>query len=127
MSSVVGNDGRARQLDRPTEPGEQFTAELAADPRRLSEVIMRLLRDVATLKRRWWPEQVDFRDRVVDATGTTLYRLSHGLGGRVNYWIVRWSGAAAPNLVWNAASDDATLVLTSTSAGTATIRVELAG
>lgn len=127
MSAVVDVDGRVRQLDKSAEPAEQFTPDLATDKRRLSEVVMRLLRDIATLKRRWWPEYMDFRDRAVDATGTTFYRLRHGFGGRVNFWVVRWVGVAAPNLVYDATSDNDTLVLTSTSEGTATIRVEAAG
>jgi hypothetical protein len=127
MSAYIPNGGPMRQLDKPAEPDEQFTVEHAQDPRRLAEVVMRILRDLASLRRRWWPEHIDYRDKVVDGTGTTFYRFPHGFGGRVNYWPVRWSGAAAPNLVYSSTSDDDTLVLTSTSAGTVTLRVEAAG
>lgn len=126
MSAVIDSSG-VRRLDKPAEPDEQFTERHAQDPKRISEVIMRLLRDVAALRRRWWPQCIDYRDKTVDATGTTLYRFPHNFGGRVNFWIVRWSGAAAPNLRYSTSSDDNTLVLTSTVAGTATIRVEQAG
>lgn len=128
MSAVVPLGAKVRQLDRTPEPDEQVTPEQMTDTSRLARLLMRILRDVARLKRRWWPEYIDHRDRVVDGTGTTVYRFPHGFGGRVNWWPIDWTdGAAGPSLVRDASSDENTLVLVSHVAGTVTIRVEAAG
>jgi hypothetical protein len=115
------------QLDRRAEPDEQVTDEDAKDAGRLARVLMRLLRDVAILRRRWAPRRVDFEDVEVDATATVFYRFPHDFNGRVRWWVVDWSGGAAPSLLRDGRSDQNALVLVSTSAGTATIRVEEAG
>jgi hypothetical protein len=127
MSANIPTTGTPRQLDRPAQPEEQITEEHATDASRLSRLLMTVLRDIASLKRRWWPERLDFVDRVVDATGTTKYRLPHGLRGRVRWWVVDWQGSAGPGLARHADTDANTLVLVSYVAGTATVRVEEAG
>ncbi len=128
MSANIPAHGPIRQLDRRAEPDEQITDEQAKDPKRIARLLLSLLRDVAHLKRRWWPRRIDFEDRVVDATGTTLYRLQHGFGGRVRWWVVDWTGATVePRLVRNATTTNDVLVLVSYAAGTATIRIEEAG
>jgi len=128
MSSNVPVNGVVRALAKPVEPSEEVTAEQASDAPRAARLFMRLLRDIATLRRRWSPLRVDHEDRVVDATGTTLIRFPHELGtSSVRYWAVRWSGATAPCLRVDASSDARTLVLTSTVAGTVTLRIEEAG
>lgn len=127
-SAIVPKSAKARQLDRPSEPDEQFTEEQAKDPERLSRTIVQLLRDVASLKRRFVPRRVDFEDIEVDATGTTIYRFVHRFGGRVRWWVVDWnSSSAGPALAKDASSDENTLKLVSGVAGTLTLRVEEAG
>lgn len=127
MSVNIDRDGTVRQLDLRAEPEEQVLEEHVKDPARVVRILMGLLRDVARLKRLWRPRRVDFEDRAFDATGTTKYRLPHGLGGRVRWWVVDWQGAAGPQLARHDDSDDTALVLVSYVAGTATIRVEDAG
>lgn len=127
MSAVFPIRGNVRQLDRATAPEEQITPEDVTDSARLVRIVMRILKDLAAVKRRWAPHHLDFEDQVFDATGTKKFRLEHRLGGRVRYWIVDWSGSAAPNLRKDTSTDGQTLVLTSTVAGTATVRVELSG
>ena len=128
MSAIVGSNGNVRQLDRQAEPDEQVTPEHVEDKERMARLLMRILRDLALLKRRFWPERMDFEDRAVDNTGTTLYRFSHGFGGRVRWWPVGWKdGALCANLVEDPSTDDSTLVLVSYEAGTVTVRVEAAG
>lgn len=127
MSARIDKAGTIFPLDRRAEPEEQITEQQVQDPKRLARMLMTILRDVALLKRRWWPERIDFEDTVVDATGTTKYRLPHQLGGRVRYWVVQWSGTTAPCLKQHADTTEDVLVLTSNVAGTATIRVEAAG
>ncbi len=126
MSAVVEQSGRMRPLDRPAEPEEQVTEPDVADDAKLSRYVMRLLRDVARLRRRWWPRRIDFRDLTVTAAGTV--RLGHGFGGRVNYWVLCWESAGSTyNFRRNAATDNNTLVLDVGTTGTGTIRVEEAG
>lgn len=126
--AIVQANNTVRQLDRQAEPDEQVTEYEVKDASRLARVVMRLLRDVAALRRSWSPKVVDHRDRVVDGTGTTVYRFPHGFGGRVNWWPVDWvSAAAGPRLVRDPSSDNETLALVSYTAGTLTLRIEEAG
>jgi hypothetical protein len=128
MSAVIKTDGKLRQLDKTAEPPDQVTEEQVQDSKRLSRLLMSMLRDVVTLKRRWWPTFIDFEDVTVDGTGTTKYRFAHRLGKRVRWWPVDWTGATAgPRLVRHTDSDDRTLVLVSYTAGTLTLRTEEAG
>lgn len=127
MSAIIAPGAPIRQLDLKPQPDQQITTADAADPERLSRVIQSILRNVATLRRRWAPAFIDYRDITVDATGTARFAFPHGFGQAVNYWPVKWSGAAAPNLRVDATSDANTLYLTSTSAGLVTVRVEIAG
>lgn len=133
MSAVVPTSGTVRQLDRQAEPDEQVDEEQVKDAPRLARLLMRILRDLALLKRRFWPGHIDHEDRVVDSTGTTKYRFPHGFGGRVRWWVVDWQVGSAfklsysPSLSRHTDSDDNTLVLVSYVDGTVTIRVEEAG
>lgn len=128
MSTVYPKNGKARQLDQLAQPDEQVTEEQVQDPRRLSRLLMSLVRDVARAKRRWWPRFVEHEDRTVDATGTTLHRFAHRLDSRVRWWPVDWTGATAgPRLVRHSSSDKDTLVLVSYTSGTLTLRIEEAG
>jgi hypothetical protein len=128
MSANIPKNGRPRQLDRAGDAEEQITPEQAQDFERLSRLLTGILKDIASLKRRFWPQRIDFEDIDIDNTGTTLYRFPHGLGGPVRWWPVDWAGAAAgPQLVRDASTDANTLVLVSYEAGTLTLRVEEAG
>ena len=107
-----------------------ITEEDVKDTTRLARVIVRILKDVAALKRRFAPRCIDFEDRAVDNTYTTKYRLHHGFGGRVRWWVVDWrpsGGTFAFDLSRHADTDENTLVLVSGAAGSVTVRVEEAG
>lgn len=128
MSARIDSTGAVYQLDRRAEPDEVFTEEDAADARKLSRLLMRLLRDVTTLKRRFAPRRTDFEDRAV-VSGTPL-RLPHNFDARVRWWIVDWAPTtpgAAPNFTKTNASDTRTLVLSVGASGTVSVRVEVAG
>ncbi len=131
MSAVVPQNGPIRQLDAPAEPDEQVTPEQVQDTDRLARLLMRMLRDLAVLRRRFWPQHIDFEDLTFDSTGTTKTRLQHGFGGRVRWWLVDWQKGTeaplAPALSRHADTDNNTLVLISGVEGKGTIRVEEAG
>ncbi len=127
MSVNINESGVVKRLDRDVEPPMPLTPSDVTEPETLVRVLRGLIRDVGVLVRRWSPRHIDYERREVLGDGTTMYRFEHRFGGSARYWVVSWSGAAAPNLCEHATSDDNTLVLTSTSAGTATIRVEQAG
>ena len=128
MSANIPANGPIRQLDKRAEPDELLTEEQANDPKRVARLLLSMLRDVAQLKRRWLPRRIDFEDRIVDATGTIVYRLQHGFGGRVRWWVVDWTGASNESrLVRHSSSTDNTLALVSYTVGIATIRIEEAG
>lgn len=127
MSANIPLNGPAAQLDGRADPDENVTPEDAKDADRVSRLLSRILRDLARITRLWRPRRLDFEGRVVLGDGTTKYRYEHRFGGRVRFWPVEWVGAAAPNLRKDDASTLDTLVLTSTSAGTMTLRVEESG
>ncbi len=125
--AVIDSTSRVRQLDAQPEPDEQVTTAEVASGEKLSRLLIRILSNVAKLLRAWRPRIVDHRDRVVDATGSTLYRFPHGFGGRVNWWVIDWQGAAGESLARHSTSDNNTLVLVSYVAGTVSVRLEEAG
>lgn len=124
-AAIVPSKGRSRQLDGRAEPDEVITPEDAADSTKLARLLIRILQEVATLRRRWWPRHIDFED--IDTNVATI-RLPHGFGGRVRWWIVDQDDAFGTFLGRSlSARDDNTLVLTSGGSGIVTIRVEEAG
>ena len=127
MSAVIPRAGEIRPLDGRAQPEEAVTNEQVTDPDRLSRLLRRLLSDVAVLKRRWWPDALEFEGRTVDATGTVLHRFPHGLGAAVRWWPVDWIGAAGPQLSKHEDTDLNTLVLVSFVEGTVCLRVEVSG
>lgn len=128
MSAVIDSEGTVRQLDRRPEPDEQVTVEQAQDPMRLSRLLMAILRELATLRRRWMPRHLDFEGREVADDGTTLYRFAHFFGGGVRWWAIDWtSDDGGVDIVRDPATDNDTLVLRSYCTGTITLRVEEAG
>ncbi len=127
MRAIVTARGVVRKLDLAAGPDEQIQQNDVTDPPRLVRLMMRVINQIAQLGRRWWPPTIDHQDRVVDATGTTLYRFPHNIGGRVNWWPIRWRGAAGYQFSEHSSSDTKILVLVSHSAGTVTIRIEAAG
>ncbi len=129
MTARLTRSDEVVQLDRPAEPPENVTEEDVQDAGKVARLLMRLLRDVTGLKRRFWPRAIDFEDRDVDDTGTTKYRFTHNFGGRVRWWVVDavdTSGGPA-YLARHADTDNDTLVLVSFALSRVTIRVEEAG
>lgn len=130
MSAVtVPSIGKAKALDGRAAPDEVVTEENVQDPKKLSELLVRLLRDVASLKRRFSPRRIDFEDVAVGGAGATV-SLQHNFGGRVRWWIVDWSDASGTrsNIYRDTTLTTAnTLVLVSLVVGIATIRVEETG
>ncbi len=126
MSANLRGD-MMQPLDRRAEPEEQISEEQISDAGRMSRLLMTILRGLKEIQRRWSPQRLDFEDLSFDATGTATFSLPHAFSGRVRYWVVEWVGAASPNVRRHASSTPDVLVLTSTSTGVATIRVEEAG
>ena len=128
MSAVIDHvTGKGRSLDRIPETPTPLAERDVEDRSTVVRLLSGLLRDVARLAGRWTPRHVDFVGVVLDATGTALLPLHHGFGGVVRFWIVDWDGAAAHNVRKHTSTTNHVLVLTSTSAGTATVRIEEAG
>lgn len=130
MSTAIVNDGRVRQLDARADTPVVVTAADVTDAEKLSRMLQQALRDVEDMKRRWNPRVVYFQDLAVTATTTTVIRLEHGFGGRVNWEVSRWDASVAGTGVRieeHADTDNGALCLVSGAAGTVTIRVEEAG
>ncbi len=130
MSAIVpANGAKLRQLDKPAEPDEQVRQEDVADTAKLAQYVMRIMRDVARIKRRFWTDFIEFEDVSFDASGSTVYRFPHGFNGRVRWWVVDVYGSAySCALVKDETqTDDNTLCLVSNETCVATIRIERAG
>lgn len=130
MSAAYTDGSTVTQLDGKAAPDLVVTAEDVKDSEKLARMLQGALKDLAELKRRWNPRVMYFRDLAVTATTTTIIRLEHGFGGRVNWEIVRWDAnvaATAPRIDEDSSTDANALCLVSGVAGTVTIRVEAAG
>jgi hypothetical protein len=128
VSARVASTGKVYQLDRQATPDEVVTAEDVKDADKLSRMLARLLRDVSDIKRRWWPQSLDFEDQAV-VSGTPL-RLGHGFGARVRWWVVDWVPTTPGDVAIfekSSDSDTRTLVLDVGNSGTVSVRVEVAG
>lgn len=127
VSARIDKASNVIQLDRQATPDEVVTSEDVKDSEKLARLLARLLRDVADLKRRWWPKRIDFEDRAV-VSGMPL-RLGHGMRARVRWWIVDWTPTTPGDVpIFEKASttDLKTLVLDVGNSGTVSVRVEVA-
>lgn len=127
MSSAVVTSTRTRQLDARSVPPEQVTEEQVGNPKRLTELLGRLLVAVTELRRVWTPKRVDFEDQ--DVTAGVTFDLEHRFGGRVRWWVVDWVPDATGDVAIfeRTAATDTTLTLLPQNTGTVTLRVEEAG
>lgn len=128
MAARVSGAGRVYQLDRAAEPDEIITEEDVKDAGKLARLLVRVLRDLADIKRRFFPRRIDFEDRAV-VSGDVL-RLPHGFGARVRYWVVDWRPTTPgdiPVFDRNAGTNASTLMVNVGNSGTVTVRVESAG
>jgi hypothetical protein len=129
-SAIVQSDGLVRQLDARAGEPIVVTSEDVKDVEKLARMLQDTRRELAELRRRWAPRELYFRDQAVTATNTTKIRLTHNFNGKVNWAVVRWDGSAAGSsygIDEHADTDANTLVVVSSVAGTATIRVWEAG
>jgi hypothetical protein len=129
LSANFNAFGVARQLDRRPDPNETVTPDNVTDPKALARLLTRILKDLTTLKARWFPRRLDFEDVAVGFDGTTIYNLAHNFDGRVRWFPVDWVGdtSAIPMLARDSSSDDNILALRSYASGKVTIRVEPSG
>lgn len=128
MSARIDRANNVHQLDRQGEPDEVVTESDAKDAPKLARLLMRLLKDVALLRRRFYAERLDYEDRAVTA-GQTL-RLVHNFNARVRWWVVDWqptSPTDSPVFERSSDTDLRVLALDVGNAGTVSIRVEVAG
>lgn len=129
-AAIIESDGEVRQLDSRASAQIVITSDDVKDAERLARLLQQALRENAELRRRWMPRELYFRDQAVTATNTTKIRLVHNFGGKVNWAVVRWDGSAAGSsygIDEHTDTDANTLVVVSSVAGTATIRVWEAG
>jgi hypothetical protein len=116
-NEVVQERRRAGSVD------DQITEEGVADPRKLSHVITRLLATVRSLER---IQRKPFQDFAIAPAGSGTISVNHRFGGDVRWYLVDWTGSAAPNLRRSSSTTADVLVLDSGAAGTGILRVEAA-
>jgi len=125
-SARIASDGTVTQLGAKSTPDEIVTADDVKDTAKLAKVLTRIISLLAALRRAWAPRTIDFEDVPLPNAGG-LVTLQHNFGGRVRWWVVDNIGASSILLQRNAATTADTLVLSSNSAMTATIRIQEAG
>lgn len=138
MSANVDNDGSITRLDSAAEPDENITEEAVKDPKRLAQFLLRLFRAVTSVRRRWSPDRINFRDIVVAGTDVNpvTATFTHNFAGRVDWWLVSVSqfGSVTEPIVQEAVngsgvplSDENNLVLSFYFSARVTVRVEPSG
>jgi hypothetical protein len=103
-------------------PRVQFDAAALADPSVTAVRLEELSTRVDDIARTTPPPFLDFED--VSVTSGVQVMLEHRFGCRVRWYVVDWSGSAAPNLRKSTSTTSMLLVLDCGQTGTATIRVE---
>lgn len=121
-------DGKIYQLNPKRTVSRVISEEFLAEPANLARALNDHEGSIAALQRRRSATFTDFEDIPLGTLGETV-ALNHGYGSRVRWWLVDWesAGTTAPIVKRDSTTDESTLVLASYVAGTATIRVELAG
>ena len=134
LSATISTSGVVRQLDKPKSAfdaaDENVREEDVRDPKRLTTLLVRILRDLKEIRRRFLPRHIDFEDVAVDGTSATKTLLAHHFKGRVRFWVVEWKPTVLGDvfqLEKHADTTDNVLVLLSGRAGVATIRVQETG
>jgi len=125
---VHGVVGKARRF---VSGSASVQDEEVRNPAKLAEVLRGSLRRLAELEARVSSEGAEYEVEV--STGGSLHRIQHNLNGPVRFTVVYWTkpratGAAyptaGPSLAAHESSTANTLVLRSTVAGRAIIRIE---
>lgn len=94
-SAKVASTGDITPLGVQPTPDEVVTPEDADDPAKLAQILGRLLKSVADLRRQWSPRNLDYEDVPV-AVSAGLSSLQHALAGRVRWWVNGWRTDATP-------------------------------
>lgn len=125
----VASTGEIKQLGTKPTPDEVITEEDVKDTSKVAKLFVRILREIADLKRRWAPRRIDFYDLAVGNTGAVL-RLQHNFNGRVAWWVIdhQISGAAGAYILQRSTATTANeLVLLSYKDAVVSVRVEEVG
>jgi hypothetical protein len=117
---LVGNEV-VQERRRAGSVDDQITEEGVGDPRKLSHVITRLLATVRGLER---IQRKPFQDFAITPAGSGTISVNHRFGSDVRWYLVDWTGAAAPNLRRSSSTTADVLVLDSGAAGAGILRVE---
>jgi hypothetical protein len=129
-AAYVRSDGTVIQLDGKRAPDAVITAQDVENAEKLARMVQDLARRIAVLERGWGPARLFFRDLAVTSTTTDVTRLEHGLGGLVNWSVVRWRPTTpgdAVTVAEHADTDEDTLCIVSGTEGVVSLLVELAG
>lgn len=127
----IDSTGKATNLDGKAAPDEVVTEADVQEPPKLARLLVRILKDIAGLKRTPAPTFIDFEDIAVVAFNPPV-QLQHNFNGRVRWWVVDWVSTGSVGPVFTSdptqkVSTASTLILYPYSTGTVTIRVEKVG
>lgn len=128
MRAAVVTDASVRVLDGRGDAPVVITPEEVQRPDVLARLLNELRRGQAETARRWNPRVLVVEDR--DLTSGDEWRVEHGFGGRVRWWIADWQPSTpgdVPVFERDAATDANALVLDVGNSGRATLIVMEAG
>jgi len=119
--------GKSRQLGGKATEDEVVSEADVTDVPKMARLLTRIVRELASLRRRFAPRRTDFED--VDVPTGGYVRFPHGFGGRVRWWVVDVEGSFAQlvRVSPDTLSDANTLVLYSDQETRITLRIEEAG
>lgn len=129
-TALIAKDGTIRKLDRVAESDERVTPADVQDPETLARIVQDLRKQVAQLRRAWTPRVLVFRDVVTTGSlgSPQTLRFNHSFGGAAWFQVLRLvTGGTDFRLDYSANSTNDTLILTSYSSGTFSLRVEEVG
>lgn len=126
-----GIDGVLSSSRRYVSGAANVQDEEVKNPIKLAEILRGLLQRITAAEASIPPEAIEFEVELTGGAGASSITLSHNFNGAVRYMVVYWTSTragatptASPVLVVDASSDVNNLVLKSSVAGRAIIRVE---
>ena len=90
----VDASGKMIPLGPRAQADQTITEADVTDTAKLTRLLVKLLADVALLRRRWAPRRIDFEDISGRSNSGGVVMLAHGFGGRVRWWVVGWSSGS---------------------------------
>ncbi len=123
-NAFINLTGTIKPANRPAVHGSTVGQDEIQEPERLAQVLTELMKRVRSLEGVQASNYTEF-EVSLPASGTV--QIAHNFGCPVRYWVTSWKSAGVVSVSMNESeSTENVLVINSTVAGRATVRVEKA-